>query len=529
MTTTNQKNLEEIRTEANVILKVVDQFVKAGLLEQAKEHLEKARLIDPTNAYIYAFQERIAFLKEEAAKKNIAVSNRKVMEDAAREKIDADRRRVEAERSMKVNEEDLKKIDGWLQKKAEDEKRQQEELANAASGRPAPESSPAPKMQSPVSPVPEPAPASKILSPVSSPLEPAPKNQTPAAPAHEPLPAPKNQTPAAPAHGPSPVIKNQTPAAPVHEPLPAPKIPCPVTPVQKPVPAPKNPDPVASAPGTVPKNPRPAPPVPSHLQRIAEKFPEQSSVSASLPSSEQSAKQADDAHDMYKRVLLLAWADGAISPEEESQLRDLRTTLRITAAEHTKIELEAKEESYTHAFTLVWTSGMSSKERSAVINELRHKYQISSEIHSRIESKILTEFGQREYKPTLYVIDDDENVLAMIIRILEGGGFAVKAFNTSDEALNELKHDLPDLIVSDINLETSTIGGFSFYENIRQLQHLSHVPFIFLSGMTDEGMVRYGKGLGADDYITKPFSGDMLLDTIKGKLKRYKQMKTQTA
>ena len=201
MITTNQKNLEEIRTEANVILKVVDQFVKAGLLEQAKEHLEKARLIDPTNAYIYAFQERIAFLKEEAAKKNIAVSNRKVMEDAAREKIDADRRRVEAERSMKVNEEDLKKIDGWLQKKAEDEKRQQEELANAASGRPAPESSPAPKIQT-VSPVPEPAPASKILSPVSSPLEPAPKNQTPAAPEQEPLPAPKNQTPEAPEHGP---------------------------------------------------------------------------------------------------------------------------------------------------------------------------------------------------------------------------------------------------------------------------------------------------------------------------------------
>ena len=528
MITTNQKNLEEIRTEANVILKVVDQFVKAGLLEQAKDHLEKARLIDPTNAYIYAFQERIAFLKEEAAKKNIAVSNRKAMEDAAREKIEADRRRVEEERSMKVNEEDLKKIDGWLQKKAEDEKHQQEELARAASGRPAPESSPAPKIQT-VSPVPEPAPASKILSPVSSPLEPAPKNQTPTAPVQGPSPAPKNQTPAAPVQGPSPAPKNQTPAAPVHEPSQAPKIPGPVVPVQKPVPAPKNSGPVAPAPGTAPKNPRPAPPVPSHLQRIAEKFPEQSSVSASLPSSEQSVKQADDAHDMYKRVLLLAWADGAISPEEESQLRDLRTTLRITAAEHTKIELEAKEESYIHAFTLVWTSGMSSKERSAVINELRHKYQISSEIHSRIESKILTEFGQREYKPTLYVIDDDENVLAMIIRILEGGGFAVKAFNTSDEALNELKHDLPDLIVSDINLETSTIGGFSFYENIRQLQHLSHVPFIFLSGMTDEGMVRYGKGLGADDYITKPFSGDMLLDTIKGKLKRYKQMKTQTA
>jgi DNA-binding response OmpR family regulator len=114
----------------------------------------------------------------------------------------------------------------------------------------------------------------------------------------------------------------------------------------------------------------------------------------------------------------------------------------------------------------------------------------------------------------------------MVVRVLESGGFTVQAFNTSDEALTGLKHDMPDLIVSDINLETSTIGGFSFYEKVRQLHHLTHVPFIFLSGMIDEGMIRYGKGLGADDYLTKPFSGEMLLDTIKGKLKRYKQLKS---
>jgi CheY-like chemotaxis protein len=241
---------------------------------------------------------------------------------------------------------------------------------------------------------------------------------------------------------------------------------------------------------------------------------------------EPAAKTIDQAHDMYKRVLMLAWADGAISPEEESQLRDLRTSLRITSEEHTQLELEAKEESYAHAFTLVWTSGMSAKERSAVINELRQKYHISPEAHSRIEAKVLAEFGHHQNKPTLYVIDDEENTLGMIVRVLEGGGFAVQAYNTSDEALIGLQHDKPDLIVSDINLETSTIGGFSFYEKVRQMHHLSHVPFIFLSGMVDEGMIRYGKGLGADDYLTKPFSGEMLLDTIKGKLKRYKQLKS---
>ena len=267
------------------------------------------------------------------------------------------------------------------------------------------------------------------------------------------------------------------------------------------------------------------PDVPPERPRKIEAVPQQKPVPTAAQQSEPATK-ANEAHDMYKRVLLLAWADGAISPEEESQLRDLRTSLRITTEEHTQLELEAKEESYAHAFTLVWTSGMNAKERSAVINELRQKYHISPEAHSRVESKVLAEFGHHQNKPTLYVIDDDENTLGMIVRVLEGGGFAVQAFNTSDEALIGLQHDMPDLIVSDINLETSTIGGFSFYEKVRQLHHLSHVPFIFLSGMIDEGMVRYGKGLGADDYLTKPFSGEMLIDTIKGKLKRYKQLKT---
>jgi CheY-like chemotaxis protein len=401
--------------EANHILKVVDQAIKAGFLDEAKEHLDKAKKIDPTNAYIYAFQERIAFLKEEAAKKKTAISNRGAMEEAARAKLEADRKKAEEER-LKREDAQVKQLEEWHQKKLESEKRHQEELIRLAKGQAAPSTPPAPK-------------------------------------------------------------------------------------------------PIERMPDVVPQPPR-----------NVEPPPQQKPVPTPVSQKEQTAK-ASEAHDMYKRVLLLAWADGAMSPEEESQLRDLRTSLRITTEEHVRLELEAKEESYAHAFTLVWTSGMSTKERSAVINELRQKYQISPEAHSRVESKVLTEFGHHQNKPTLLVVDDEENTLGMIVRVLEGGGYAVLAFNTSDEALIALQHDMPDLIVSDINLETSTIGGFSFYEKVRQLPHLSHVPFIFLSGMIDEGMIRYGKGLGADDYLTKPFSGEMLLDTIKGKLKRYKQLK----
>ncbi len=431
MTSSNQNNHEEVRTEANFILKVVDQCIKAGLLEEAKGHLDKARIIDPTNAYIYAFQERIAFLKEEATKKNAAVSNRGAMEDAARARLEEDRRRAEVER-LKKESDQQKQREEWQQKKLEAEKRHEDESLSTA-----------------------------------------------ARPIQEPVTSPKSSDKAY-----SVPMETQQMIKTVH--------------AQKPAQAPMQQN--ATAP-------------------VLQKVPE------TAPHVVQTQKTTEQAHDMYKRVLMLAWADGAVSPEEQSQLRDLRTTLRITTEEHTKLELEAKEESYAHAFTLVWTSGMNAKERSAVINELRYKYQISPEAHSRIESKVLVEFGEHQDKPMLYVIDDDENTLGMIVRVLEGGGFTVQAYNTSDEALTGLKVDIPSLIISDINLETSTIGGFSFYEKVRQLHHLSLVPFIFLSGMTDEGMIRYGKGLGADDYLTKPFSGDMLIDTVKGKLKRYKQMK----
>ncbi|MEX0736340.1 MAG: response regulator, partial [Bacteroidota bacterium] len=77
----------------------------------------------------------------------------------------------------------------------------------------------------------------------------------------------------------------------------------------------------------------------------------------------------------------------------------------------------------------------------------------------------------------------------------------------------------------DINLETSTMGGFTFYEKVRELDHLHDVPFIFLSGLTDEVLIRAGKELGVDDYITKPFSDETLIATIKGKLKRFKHLK----
>lgn len=123
------------------------------------------------------------------------------------------------------------------------------------------------------------------------------------------------------------------------------------------------------------------------------------------------------------------------------------------------------------------------------------------------------------------VIDDDEKLLEVLAEMLASAGFIVNAYATTDDAYKEIQVNKPDLILSDINLETSTMGGFSFYEKVQEMSELQDIPFMFLSGLTDEALIRAGKEMGVDDYITKPFSEKSLISTIRGKLRRFRQLR----
>ena len=411
-------SIDEVRKRANEILKGVDQLIKAGKLDNAVQEIGRAKQIDPNNGYIRAFEERVAFLREEDSRKKAANASRSQMEDAARQKLDEERKHAEEERKKK-DQEVIRRI-------------QEAHVKRMEGG--------------------------------------APQNGTAAT------------SPSKPA--------TRTSAAPQEM------------------------DERRKAEEEARKK------FEEEFKRAEAKNLKKAAEVVNKPAA--AVGSSNEAHAMYKRVLLLAWADGALTPEEKNQLTEMRAALSISPQENEKLEREAKEESYAHAFELAWKAGLNVHERSTVIAELRAKFQLIPDIYSRLESKVLAVIDPTQQQPIIYVIDDEDEFLKLIARVLENAGFQVKAYNTSDDALKGLQGEMPHLILSDINLETSSAGGFTFYEKVRQLDHLLNVPFIFLSGMADEGMIRYGKGLGADDYLTKPFSSDMLLDTVKGKLKRFR-------
>ena len=383
---------DDIKKKVSEILKRVDHLIRAGEVDQAMREIIHAKETDPKNVYIFAYEERLTYLKEEHEKHRQQEQTRKAAEEAAS--------RRDGEARLKAEE----------ARRNQEAARRQEVVRQVQALPPQPQASP-------------PAPSIEELEQELRELE-------------------------------------------------------------------------------------------ADVQRKEEE--ERRLLANSTPTPERLER--------YQNELARSWDDGALTPFEEEQLRELRIELSITIQEHTRLSKQAQFNACVKAFRQAASSGTITPERFSELSDIRKRFQIPPEDSERLEAEILSETRSGPQPATLVVIDDDSKLLNLVSDILREASYTVRAFSTSDDAYTYLKKNIPDMIISDINLETSTMGGFTFYEKVREMDHLQNVPFIFLSGLTDEVLIRTGKELGVDDYLTKPFSDETLLATIKGKLKRFRRL-----
>ncbi len=116
---------------------------------------------------------------------------------------------------------------------------------------------------------------------------------------------------------------------------------------------------------------------------------------------------------------------------------------------------------------------------------------------------------------TIVLVDDDENILASVSMFLENEGYNIRTFTDGAAALPALIDSPPDLAILDIKMPR--MDGL---ELLRRLRQSSNLPVIFLTSKDDEVDEVVGLNLGADDYITKPFSQRLLAERIKAILRR---------
>jgi len=113
------------------------------------------------------------------------------------------------------------------------------------------------------------------------------------------------------------------------------------------------------------------------------------------------------------------------------------------------------------------------------------------------------------------LVDDDENILTSVSMFLEGEGYTVRVYHDGVTALAALIDMPPDLAIFDVKMPR--MDGM---ELLRRWRQTSDVPVIFLTSKGDEIDEALGLTLGADDYITKPFSQRLLAGRIKAVLRR---------
>ena len=116
------------------------------------------------------------------------------------------------------------------------------------------------------------------------------------------------------------------------------------------------------------------------------------------------------------------------------------------------------------------------------------------------------------------VVDDEPHLVRAVRMYLELQGYTVFGAHSGEEALEATREKLPDLVILDVMMP-----GLDGFETLEELRRSSNVPVIMLTARGDEDQKVRGLSLGADDYVTKPFSQRELLARVQAVLRRAEQ------
>jgi len=121
-------------------------------------------------------------------------------------------------------------------------------------------------------------------------------------------------------------------------------------------------------------------------------------------------------------------------------------------------------------------------------------------------------------KENILVVDDEEDILELVRFNLNREGYQVDGALNGEEALKKARRSPLDLIVLDLMLPG--IDGLEVAKSLKKDSKTQHIPIVMLTAKGEESDVVTGLELGADDYITKPFSPKILLARIRAVLRR---------
>ena len=119
---------------------------------------------------------------------------------------------------------------------------------------------------------------------------------------------------------------------------------------------------------------------------------------------------------------------------------------------------------------------------------------------------------------TILIVDDEPNIVIPLQFLMEQNGYSTLVAQSGEEALEMISKEKPDLVLLDIMLPG--VDGFEVCEIIRLNPEWRNTRVIFLTAKGRDVDIAKGMVLGADEYITKPFSNQQIIDAVKKLLEK---------
>lgn len=129
-------------------------------------------------------------------------------------------------------------------------------------------------------------------------------------------------------------------------------------------------------------------------------------------------------------------------------------------------------------------------------------------------------------KKSIALIEDEPDIIELLSIHLTKAGYTVKAFSNGADFLKHVEKQLPDLVILDLMLPD--IDGLEICKMLRKKDATAGIPIIMLTAKSEEMDKVVGLELGADDYITKPFSPKELIARVKAVLRRHTAPQRET-
>jgi CheY-like chemotaxis protein len=120
--------------------------------------------------------------------------------------------------------------------------------------------------------------------------------------------------------------------------------------------------------------------------------------------------------------------------------------------------------------------------------------------------------------PNLLIVEDEPQQRETLNTLFTAEGYSVRATDSAEKAMELLKSDRPDLVVTDVKL--LGMDGISFFEEVRRGEARNPIPFIFMTAYNDLAAIERVKSFGSVEYITKPFDLEKLISLVRSRSRK---------